>query len=80
MINRAFATVLKRLREQRGLSQEALGFNAMLHRTYISQLERGLKSPTLKTLCKLSAVLRISLSELMGLVEQERQRVSPDRR
>lgn len=71
MIDSSFATVLKRLRTEKGLSQEEFGFEADLHRTYVSQLERGLKSPSLKTLHKIANVLGISLTELMALVEQE---------
>ena len=71
MINNSFATVLRQLRIQKGLSQEQLGFKADLHRTYISQLERGLKSPSLKTLYKITSILEISLSDFMKLVEQE---------
>jgi len=37
---------IAQLRKRNGLSQEELGFQAEVHRTYISQLERGLKSPT----------------------------------
>lgn len=69
----AFAEVLKRLRAQKGISQEKLGFESGLHRTYISQLERGLKSPSLKTLERLCRALDISLSELVALVEQEKK-------
>lgn len=71
MIDQAFARVLKRLRREEGLSQEALGAEADLHRTYISQLERGLKSPSLKTLYRISMALGIRLGEFMGLVEDE---------
>ena len=71
MIDKSFATILKRLRVEKGLSQEKFGFEADLHRTYVSQLERGLKSPSLKTLHKIATVLEISLTELMALVEQE---------
>ncbi len=78
MIDKSFATVLRRLRTQKGLSQEEFGFEADLHRTYVSQLERGLKSPSLKTLSKIVQVLDISLTELMALVEQEND-VSFDR-
>lgn len=69
-IDEAFARVLKRLRMEKGLSQEQLGFETELHRTYISQLERGLKSPSLRTVYKLAGILEISLSDLMGLVER----------
>jgi len=71
MIDQSFASVLKQLRTKKGLSQEEFGFEAGLHRTYVSQLERGLKSPSLKTLRKIAIVLNTSLSNLMTLVEQE---------
>jgi transcriptional regulator with XRE-family HTH domain len=71
MVDKSFATVLRRLRTEKGLSQEEFGFEADLHRTYVSQLERGLKSPSLKTLSKIADVLDISLTKLMALVEQE---------
>lgn len=71
MVNRAFATVLRGLREKKGFSQEQFGYRAGLHRTYVSQLERGLKSPSLKTLSKVALVLGISLSKLITLVEEE---------
>jgi transcriptional regulator with XRE-family HTH domain len=71
MIDKSFAVVLRRLRTEKGLSQEEFGFEADLHRTYVSQLERGLKSPSLKTLRKIAIVLGIGLTELMTLVEQE---------
>ena len=71
MIDKSFATILRRLRVEKGLSQEEFGFEADLHRTYVSQLERGLKSPSLKTLHKIANTLGISLTELMALVEQE---------
>lgn len=77
MVDKSFAIVLKRLRRKKGLSQEKLGFEADLHRTYVSQLERGLKSPSLRTLDKLAGVLGVSLSELMAQIDQEKN-VSSD--
>ena len=77
-MNEAFAKILKRLRTKKNLSQEAFGFECEIHRTYVSQLERGLKSPSLKTLYKISTVLEISLEELMRLLEKEMERVSSD--
>ena len=71
MLDKPFANVLRRLRTEKGLSQEEFGSAADLHRTYVSQLERGLKSPSLKTLYKIASVLGISLTELIALVEQE---------
>jgi transcriptional regulator with XRE-family HTH domain len=80
MIDKSFATVLRRLRIRKRLSQEEFGFEADLHRTYVSQLERGLKSPSLKTLHKIANVLEISLTELMTLVEQEDNASSANQR
>lgn len=76
MMNEALAKTLKRLRKKKNLSQEAFGFECGIHRTYVSQLERGLKSPSLKTLCKICGVLEISLADLMILLEKEMKSVS----
>lgn len=67
----AFPTILRRLRLQKRLSQEDLALKANLHRTYVSQLERGLKSPSLKTLERLAHVLNICLSDFIKLIEEE---------
>lgn len=50
-----FATALRTARSARGLSQEALG--ELSSRTYVSTLERGLKSPTLHKVDQLSAMM-----------------------
>ncbi|MCL4871517.1 MAG: helix-turn-helix transcriptional regulator [Anaerolineae bacterium] len=71
MIDKAFAKVLRNLRHEKNFSQEAFAFEVGIHRTYVSQLERGLKSPSLKTIQKISQVLGVNLSELMALVEIE---------
>jgi transcriptional regulator with XRE-family HTH domain len=67
----AFGKVLKELRRACGLSQERLGFDSGYHRTYISQLERGLKSPTLATVFRLASVLKVPPSELVRRTENE---------
>lgn len=53
----AFGQVLKDLRRQAGLSQEQLALECGLHRTYVSQLERGLKSPSLAVIELMADVL-----------------------
>jgi transcriptional regulator with XRE-family HTH domain len=70
-LNDSFANTLRKLRTEKELSQEELAFKANLHRTYISQLERGLKSPTLNTLYILAGVLDISLAEFINLIEKD---------
>lgn len=71
MIDQKFGKVLRKLRCEKGLSQEELALNVGLHRTYISQLERGLKSPSLKTIKRISDELGTTASEIMRLVEKE---------
>lgn len=67
----AFGRVLRQLRLARGLSQEALALESDLQRNYISLLERGLNSASLKTLFKLAPVLDVSVSRMIVLVEQQ---------
>ena len=66
---RAFARALIELREERSLSQEALGFESGYHPKYISLLERGKYSPSLTTMLELAAALGISASDLVKRVE-----------
>lgn len=58
-----FATALRAARVARGLSQEALG--ELSSRTYVSTLERGLKSPTLHKVEQLASMLEMSPLTLM---------------
>lgn len=66
---RRFGRELRRVREEKGISQEELGFRAELHRTYVSQLERGLKSPSLRTLLKIGGALSYSAAKLVAAAE-----------
>jgi len=65
-----FFLLIARLRKRLGASQEELAFRAEVHRTYISQLERGLKSPTLNVILRLSRALKASPSSLVAAVER----------
>ncbi|MEL7034913.1 MAG: helix-turn-helix transcriptional regulator [Cyanobacteria bacterium J06592_8] len=67
---KAFGQVLKQKCETLKLTQEQLAFEVELHRTYISLLERGLKSPTLDVIFRLAIALKISPSELIKKVEK----------
>lgn len=66
----AFSQTLRILRESRGLSQEAVALESGMHRTFVSQLERGIKTPSLFTIIKLAAALKIPASEFVGIVTQ----------
>ncbi len=61
------------LREQRtaaGVSQEALALSADVDRTFVSQIERGIRQPTLTTLCKLARALDVQPSTLVSRMEK----------
>jgi transcriptional regulator with XRE-family HTH domain len=64
-----FGKALKKLREERGISQEELAYESGYHRTYISQLERGQKSPSIQTIFQLARALDINPSDLIQAVE-----------
>jgi transcriptional regulator with XRE-family HTH domain len=68
-IAKSFGKVLQQLRKERGLSQEELGFESGYHRTYISQLERGKKSPSLQTIFQLAKVLKVEPSEIVERIQ-----------
>lgn len=65
----AFGIVLRELRTKRGLSQESLAHEAGLERNYISLLELGRNSASIKTLFKLAPVLGLTVTELMRKAE-----------
>ncbi len=68
-LERLFGRILQELRTERGLSQEELGFESNYHRTYISQLERGQKNPSLKAIFRLAEALGITPSEMIRRIE-----------
>ena len=68
-IEERFGNVLKQLRSDKGLSQEELGFESGYHRTYISMLERGKKSPSLKTIFQLAKALDVEPSKIMDQLQ-----------
>jgi transcriptional regulator with XRE-family HTH domain len=53
-----------------GLSQEGLADLAGMHRTYVSEIERGLRNPSYRNLVKLAAALDVPLSELVARAER----------
>jgi len=73
----AFGRVLRRLRQKKGLTQEELGLDADLRRTFVSILELGQQQPTLTTILKLAKVLEVRPSKILELVERELQELSP---
>jgi transcriptional regulator with XRE-family HTH domain len=66
-----FGKTLRRLREKRGLSQEKLANHPRLgsattSTNYVSDMERGVKAPSLKIILKLAYALDCKPSDLLG--------------
>lgn len=66
-----FGSILRRLRRDRDLSQEALAIDAGLSTNHISQMERGSRSPTLKTMLALCQALKVSFIEIATRIEEK---------
>ena len=66
----AFGRVLREVRKSRSLSQDELGAKSGYHRTYIGLLERGEKSPSLRTIFNLAATLEVSPSAIVRHAEK----------
>lgn len=65
----AFGLVLRELRKGRELSQEVLALESGLERNYVSLLELGRNSASVKTIFKLAPALSVSVAEFMAMVE-----------
>lgn len=66
-INEEVGFNIRRIREERGLSQEELATLADLHRAYIGQIERGEKNIGLKNLEKIAKSLNVSIKVLLDI-------------
>jgi transcriptional regulator with XRE-family HTH domain len=56
---------VRKLREAKGLSQEEFGFESGLHRTYVSDIERGTRNPTVRIVQQLADCLGVSPGSLL---------------
>ncbi len=77
-LTESFARSLRARREQAGLTQELLADRSGLDRTYVSQLERGLKSPTLNTIESLARTLGITPDKLLRVSPAVAPRIGKD--
>lgn len=64
----------------KGLSQEGLAHEAGVDRSYMSLLERGIKSPTLRMVFKLAAILGVTAAELVAKTEAAMKDATGDTR
>ncbi|MGE0252881.1 MAG: helix-turn-helix domain-containing protein [Dongiaceae bacterium] len=56
---------IRKLRESKKMSQEELGFEADLDRTYVSGVERGVRNPTILVLEKFAKALGVGVGKLV---------------
>jgi transcriptional regulator with XRE-family HTH domain len=58
---------IKAHRTSLGISQEELAQRAGLHRTYVSDLERGARNPSIGSIEKIARALQVSAAELLSM-------------
>ena len=73
-IREVFARNLRKARNAKGLSQEALAHEADIDRTYVSALERSEYSATIVMVDKLARALGVEASALLQRPTRSRQR------
>ncbi len=66
----ALGQAIREFRTLTGVSQEKLGYQTGFHRTYLSDLERGRRNPTVWTLERLTATMGTTPSEVFRLAEK----------
>ena len=68
-VEEAVGAELRACRRKKQVSQEQLAFDGGVHRTYVSLIERGVKSPTLGVLFRLCHALDVSPSRFVRNVQ-----------
>ena len=71
-VRERFGTAVKFQREALGLTQAALAEKAGIHRTYLSDVERGTRNLSLINIERLAAALSITMAKLFESVEADR--------
>lgn len=74
MIENIFGEILRKHRKEHKLSQEDLALNAEIDRSFLSEIERGIRKPTINTVFALCYALHIKPSVLIKEVEEEYER------
>ena len=64
-IRKRLGSNVKRLRLEKGWSQEDFADRANIHRTYVSDIERAARNPTITIVEKLAKALKVKASELI---------------
>jgi len=69
-IAKQFGAVVRKLRTNQGMSQEAFADLCGVHRTYMGAIERGEKTVTIETADKIAKALKIRVSTLFIELEE----------
>ena len=69
----SFGAAVRKLREDKELTQEQLAEFSEMHVTYISQIERGIKNLSLFNIVRIAHALGVSPAELFTVAETVRQ-------
>lgn len=64
---------IRKLRTAKNLTQEELAARSKLDRSYISGIERGLRNPTVATLCDIARVLGVPIATLFVFTKNDQQ-------
>ena len=67
---RAFGQAVRKLRENKGLSQEKLAELSGVHRTYVGDVERGTRNIALVNMTRIAKALGTTLSRLIAEMEK----------
>ena len=62
----AFGQRIRRLRSERGVTQEEVAHRAGVHVTYLSGIERGIRNPSLRNIRAIAAALDVPMSDLFA--------------
>lgn len=73
-LREVFATNLRRLRHEKGLSQDDLAYEAEVSRSYLSQLEKGAFFASLKIVGRLADALGVEPAELLRMSHRSARR------
>lgn len=68
--HRVTGQIIRRLREQRGITQEVLSGLAAISRSHLAEIETGRTNANVETLWKISEALGMRCSELLRAVEE----------
>lgn len=65
-----FGELVRRLRQEKGYSQEEFSFRVGLHQTYVSSVERGERNVTIGTADRIAKALGTTLADVFGQLER----------